>query len=82
MSDQEIIKRLQQIIQDIVECDGFVLTQTTKFEELGLSSFGMVQLVCAIEDAFDIEIPNTAIKTIKSMPAAVKFIKKELKSKV
>lgn len=82
MNEQEIVNKLQELVQNALGCDDIVLTPKTKFQDLGISSFGMVQLVCEIEDAFDIEIPNSAIKSINSMPSAVKFLKKQLKSKI
>ena len=81
MNDQEIIEKLQALSRSVLGRDDIVLTAKTKFEDLGVSSFGMVQLVCAIEDEFDIEIPNAAIKSINSVPNAVRFLKKQLKSK-
>ena len=81
MNDQEIMERLQNLLRDVLEGDDIVLTAKTKFEDLGLSSFSVVQLVCAIEDEFDIEIPNAAIRSIRSVPSAVKYIRKELKAK-
>lgn len=81
MSDQEIMEKLQELVRNALGSDDIVLTVKTKFQDLGLSSFGMVQLVCAIEDEFDIEIPNAAIKSINNVPAAVKLLKKQLKSK-
>lgn len=82
MNDQEIIEKLQELSRNVLGRDDIVLTAKTKFEDLGVSSFGMVQIVCAIEDEFDIEIPNAAIKSINSVPNAVRFLKKQLKSKV
>ena len=81
MSDQEIIEKLQVLLRGVLGRDNIVLTTKTKFQDLGISSLGIVGLVCAIEDEFDIEIPNTAIKSINSVPAAVKFIKKQLNTK-
>lgn len=81
MSDQEIIEKLQEILQSTLGYDDIVLTEKTKFQDLGIGSFGMVQLVCEIEDEFGIEIPNKAIKTINSVPSVVKFLKKQLKAK-
>lgn len=82
MSDQEIIEKIQVLLRSVLGSDDIVLTTKTKFQDLGISSFGMVQLVCAIEDEFDIEIPNTVIKSINSVPSAVKFLKKQLKAKI
>ena len=81
MIDQELFEKLQDLVRDTLGSDDIVLTEKTKFQDLGISSFGMIQLVCAIEDEFNIEIPNNAIKSINSVPAAVKFLKKQLKAK-
>lgn len=81
MSDQEIMEKLQELVRNELGSDDIVLTTKTKLQDLGVSSFGMVQLVCAIEDEFDIEIPNTAIKSINNVTSAVKLLKKQLKSK-
>lgn len=81
MSDQEIIEKIQVLLRSVLGSDDIVLTTKTKFQDLGISSFGMVQLVCEIEDEFDVEIPNSTIKSINSVPAAVKFLKKQLKAK-
>ncbi len=81
MNDQEIIDKLQALVQNVLGRDDIVLTKKTKFEDLGVSSFGMVQLICAIEDEFDIEIPNLSIRMINSVPAAVKFIRHEIRDR-
>jgi acyl carrier protein len=81
MSDQEIVEKLQVLLRSVLGINDIVLTTKTKFQDLGISSFAMVELVCAIEDEFDIEIPNTAIKSINSVPSAVKFLKKQLDTK-
>jgi acyl carrier protein len=38
----------------------------------------MIQLVCAIEDEFDIEIPNSAIKKFKTVKNVINFIEKNI----
>ena len=81
MNDKEILDRLQEITRSVLGRDEIVLDNKTQFKDLGLNSFGLVQLVCAIEDEFEIEIPNTAIKTVNSVPSAVRYIKKCLKKK-
>lgn len=81
MSDQEIMEKLQTLVRNELGSDDIVLTTKTKLQDLGVSSFGMVQLVCAIEDEFDIEIPNSAIKSINNVTSALKLLKKQLKSK-
>ena len=76
MTDQEILETLQRVVQTVIEGDNIVLTAKTKFEDFGISSFGMVQLVCAIEDEFDIEIPNSAVKKMKSVKDIMDYLSK------
>ena len=81
MNDQEIMQKLQMLLQNVLGCSDITLTAKTKFQDLGIDSFGAVQLICAIEDEFDIEIPNEAIKSINSVPSAVRYIKKKCKTR-
>lgn len=45
-------------------------------KDLHISSLAIIQMVCAIEDEFDIEIPNSAIKKFKTVKDVIKFIEK------
>ena len=81
MKDAEIINRLQTLASSVLGRDDIVLDKKTKFDDISVNSFALVQLICAIEDEFEIEIPNAAIKTVNSGPAAVRIIKKCLKNK-
>lgn len=79
MTDKEIIEKLQRIVREVSGKEDIVLTNKTTFSELGFTSFGLVQFICAIEDEFDIEIPNSEIKSVNSLSSAVKQIKRHLK---
>lgn len=81
MNDQQITEKLQATVNNVLGQDAIILTDKTDFRDLGFNSFSLVQLVCAIEEDFDIEIPNSAIKSIRNMSSAVKFIKRELSKK-
>jgi acyl carrier protein len=53
------------------------MAEKTKIEKIPeLSSLGVVQLICGLEDEFDIEIPNSALKKIKTVGDVVKFLEK------
>lgn len=45
--------------------------------DLGLSSFDLAELACVVEDEFDIEIPNRAITTLKTVGDVIAFIEKQ-----
>ncbi len=73
-----MLARLQKIFNDIIGRDDIIITDKTKLnnEEYNFSSFALIQLICAIEDEFDIEIPNSAIKKFKTVKDVITFIEK------
>ena len=44
-----------------------VTSQASIFDDLGADSLDVVELVMAIEESFDIEIPDEAIETMKTI---------------
>ena len=48
--------------------------------ELGADSLDVVELVMALEEGFDIEIPDEAASEISTVAEAVSFIEQTLKS--
>lgn len=73
-----MLAKLQNIFYNITGLSDISITEKTKLdnEEYNLTSFALIQLICAIEDEFDIEIPNSAIKKFKTVNDVVKFIEK------
>lgn len=74
-----MIKKLQDVVNETIGRTDIVLTPKMKLEkELGLNSLTVVGLICAIEDSFDVEIPNIAIKNFKTVDDVVKFLEKNM----
>jgi acyl carrier protein len=73
-----MLDRLQKIFNDLTGRDDIVITPKTKLnnKEYNFSSFALIQLVCAIEDEFDIEIPNSEIKKFKTVKNVLDYIEK------
>ena len=72
-----MIKRIEKIFTEVTGITHANFTEKTRLDkELNVSSLAMIQMVCAIEDEFDIEIPNSAIKKFKTVKDVVKFIDK------
>lgn len=68
---------LKEIYYEVTGNYDLEITPKTKLnEELGLSSFGKIQLVCAVEDRFDISIPNKALASFKTVDDILKYLKK------
>ena len=60
------IETLQQAIKKELGRDLGTLTTDTSFEELALDSLDVVQMVMAIEEAFDIEIDDDDVENLKT----------------
>lgn len=71
----ERLKKLlkEQIAADVEGIDGSSNLKT----DLGLSSLDLAELAILIEDEFDIEIPDRAIKDFKTVGDVMDFIAKQ-----
>lgn len=74
-----MFEQLVNIYRNIVGNDEVELTPKTKVADLMLSSLGLIQLVCAIEDEYDIEITNSEMKSFKTIQDVVRVVEKKLK---
>lgn len=73
-----MLTELQKLFNDVVGREDIELTQKTKMKDLPLSSLGLVQLICAIEDEYDIEISNADMKKFKTVKDVVEYLEKVL----
>lgn len=73
-----MLERLQKIFNNITGREDIVITPKTKInnKEYNFSSFALIQLICAIEDEFDVEIPNSKIKKFKTVGDVIEFLEK------
>lgn len=72
-----MIDKLREIICRFVDIDPNSLTEDTNIRtELGLNSLELVNIAVAIEDEFDIEIPDREAINIETLGDAAKLIEK------
>ncbi|MBR6089635.1 MAG: acyl carrier protein [Anaerolineaceae bacterium] len=73
-----MLERLTKIIRENTGDNSITITENTVLiSDLGLSSLDLVNLACAVEDEFDIEIPDRAIRTFKTVGDVMVFIKEQ-----
>lgn len=73
-----MLERLNKIIRNYTGDNNRTVTENTVLiSDLGLNSFDLISLVCEVEDEFNIEIPDRAIKELKTVGDVVKFIQKQ-----
>ncbi|OCR01142.1 acyl carrier protein [Oscillatoriales cyanobacterium USR001] len=77
--DDSIFARVTKIVADQLEVDRSKIKPESNFaQDLGADSLDTVELVMALEEEFDIEIPDEVAENILTVQAAVDHIDKEL----
>lgn len=70
------LEKLKDIISEVLRVDKDAITEETTFiDDLGADSLDIFQIIMGIEEEFDIEIPDNAAESIKSVGDAVEQIK-------
>ena len=74
-----MLETLREVICRYVEIDPETLTEETNIRsELGLNSLELINIAVAIEDEFDVEIPDREVGNIETLGDAIKVIEKYL----
>ncbi len=72
-----MLEKLIEVICRYVDIDPAKLSADTNIRsELGLNSLELINIAVAIEDEFDVEIPDREVMNIETLADAVKIIEK------
>ncbi|MDX1411264.1 MAG: acyl carrier protein [Nitrospirales bacterium] len=72
----EVEEKIKKIISEQLGVDEDDVVPEAKFvDDLGADSLDTVELVMALEEEFDIEIPDEEAEKIQTVGAAIDFIK-------
>ena len=75
---QEILEKVCSIVSEQLSVEAGEVKSDSNFQnDLGADSLDTVELVMALEEAFDIEIPHEAPEGIATVGDAVKFIEEK-----
>ena len=75
MADANIADRVKQIIVEQLGVDAAEVTPTAHFvNDLGADSLNTVELVMALEEEFDTEIPDEQAEKIQTVGQAIDYI--------
>jgi acyl carrier protein len=77
----EVEETLRKIVAKIIRKEDVVLTPATTFKELGADSLDVVQIMVALEEAFDIELVDEELKAINNMGGFIEYVKKKVGEK-
>ena len=78
-----MLDELQRIFNSVTGREDLRVTGKMKLKsDLGVTSLALMTLVCAIEDRFQIEIPNTSLRRMKTVGDMVRYLEKTVGEKV
>lgn len=79
MSSEEIFERVKAIIvEQLGVTDTSVTMEASFIDDLGADSLDIVELVMAIEEEFDIEIPDSDAEKVVTVRDVVDYIKENV----
>lgn len=83
MSQDDIFGKVKEIVVEQLSIDepDQVKKEANFANDLGADSLDVVELVMALEEEFDIEIPDEAAEKIQTVEAAVDYIKEQVAAK-
>lgn len=77
---KEITEKVKQVIAEQLGVEEAEVTPSASFvDDLGADSLDTVELVMALEEHFDIEIPDDAAEKIRTVQDAIDYIDKHSK---
>ena len=77
---RDITAEVKRIIKEQLDVDeAQIKPESTFIDDLGADSLGLVELVLAFEEAFEIDIPDEDTEKIRSVQDAVDYIEKHAK---
>ncbi len=79
MSQDDILQKVRKIVSEQLSVEEAEVAPESSFaNDLGADSLDTVELVMALEEEFDIEIPDEAAEGIGTVQAAVDYIKQKV----
>lgn len=71
-----MLEKLKEILKETVEvsAETEINEDTVILRDLGVNSLDMIELVCAVEDEFDIEIADKKIKSLVTVGDLIAYI--------
>ena len=70
-----VFEKINSLLADQLDADAEGITLETNIaDDLGADSLDVVELLMAIEDEFEVEIPDEEIENLKTVGAVVDYI--------
>lgn len=69
-----VFEKVKAIVVEQLGVDEATISPETSFEELNADSLDIVELIMALEEAFDLDIPDEEAEKIRTVGDAVNYI--------
>ena len=80
MSSEEVLEKVKGIIvEQLGVAENAVTMEASFIDDLGADSLDIVELVMALEEEFDIEIPDGDAEKVVTVEDVVEYIKENVK---
>ena len=71
-----MLEKMKELIADQLSVDADSITENSKFkDDLGADSLDLFELVTALEDEYDIEIPTEDLEKLTTLQAVMDYLK-------
>jgi acyl carrier protein len=75
MTEQEILSCLAKIVEEFTGIPASKVTpEASIVDDLQISSLSMVEIIVAAQDEYDIDIPDTALKDLRTFGDVVSYV--------
>lgn len=76
--DGIMLEKMKQIIAEELNCDESEITAETSFkDDLGADSLDLFELVMALEEEYDIEIPAEELTELDTVGSVIEYLKEQ-----
>lgn len=71
-----MLEEMKEMIAEQLNCEESSITETTSFkDELGADSLDLFELVMALEEKYEVEIPSEELAELTTVGAVMEYLK-------
>ncbi|MCR4605923.1 MAG: acyl carrier protein [Eubacterium sp.] len=73
-----MLEKMQELIADQLSVDADSITESSSFkDDLGADSLDLYELIMALEEEYDVEIPTDDLENIATVGDVINFLKEK-----
>jgi acyl carrier protein len=75
LKDDEIMSRLKEVLQEVLRVCADDITPESTYEDLGADSLELMTLIMALEDNFQCQISEEAVKELTTVGVTIAYMR-------